>query len=161
MQDIDLRPAKTDDADAVADYHWRCFSNTFAEQILAGELEAPDMRGVREQLEEWFRPGSGFRTRVAVTNDKPVGHVTVNGRYLVHLFVDPEHQGAGLGRRLLAVGEGMLAESGKSKLELRTRVQNLNAIAFYEREGWTLTDRVIHTEEHGISYLERILIKNL
>lgn len=40
------------------------------------------------------------------------------------------------------------------------RVENLPAISFYEKAGWTVTDRSIHTVEHGISYDERVLIKH-
>jgi hypothetical protein len=43
---------------------------------------------------------------------------------------------------------------------LHARVENLAAIAFYEKAGWTVTDRLIHTVEHGISYDERVLIKD-
>jgi ribosomal protein S18 acetylase RimI-like enzyme len=160
MDAIEVRVAAPDDADAVADYHDRCFRNTYSAQLLAGELEAPDLEGTREQLRDWFRPGSGFETRVAVVDGKPIGHVTVRGHQLVHLFVEPDHQGMGLGRYLLAQGEAMIAADGHTDLELHARVENVAAIAFYGRAGWTVTDRVIHTVEHGISYNEHVLIKH-
>jgi hypothetical protein len=53
----------------------------------------------------------------------------------------------------------MIAAGGHTAFDLHTRVENLAAIAFYENAGWTVTDRVIHTVEHGISYDERILVK--
>jgi ribosomal protein S18 acetylase RimI-like enzyme len=62
-------------------------------------------------------------------------------------------------RDLLAQAEAMIAAGGHRDLELHARVDNLAAIAFYEKAGWTATDRLIHTVEHGISYDERILIK--
>ena len=40
------------------------------------------------------------------------------------------------------------------------RVENLRAIAFYERAGWAVTDRTLRTVEHGISYDERVLTKH-
>jgi ribosomal protein S18 acetylase RimI-like enzyme len=43
---------------------------------------------------------------------------------------------------------------------LHARVDNTAAIAFYEKAGWTVTDRVLHTVEHGISYDEQVLIKH-
>ena len=46
------------------------------------------------------------------------------------------------------------------ELEDDARVENLVAIAFYEKAGWTVTDRLVHTVEHGISYDERVLIKH-
>ena len=58
---------------------------------------------------------------VAVTaDDMPVGHVTVQGNELVHLFIDPEHQGGGMGRRLLAAGEDLLAADGHPRRITRT-----------------------------------------
>lgn len=160
MDAIELRAATPDDADAVAAYHDRCFTNTYSSQLLAGELEAPDRGGTRQQLHDWFRPESDFETRVAVVDGVPIGHFTVSGHQLVHLFVEPDHQGTGLGRHLLEQGEAMITASGHKDLELHTRIDNHAAIAFYETAGWTVTDRLIHTVEHGISYDEHVLVKH-
>lgn len=85
--------------------------------------------------------------------------MAVSDSRLLHLFVAPEHHGHGVGRYLLALGEAVIAAGGHRDLELHARVENLPAIAFYERAGWTATDRTMHTEEHGISYDERVLVK--
>ncbi len=161
MDMIEIRTATTNDADVVADYHDRCFRKTYSSLLLAGEIEVPDREGTREQLCDWFRPESEFETWVAVVGGIPIGHFTVRGHQLVHLFVDPGHQGKGLGRRLLAQGEAMIAAAGHTDLELHARVENLAAIAFYQTAGWTVTDRLIRTVEHGISYDEHVLVKYL
>lgn len=161
MTAIELRPAAPADAGAVEDYHHRCFLTTYAAQVRAGEFGPPDRAGTRQQLAGWFAPGSGCATQVAVADGTPVGHVTTSGHRLVHLFVDSAHQGTGLGRRLLALGEAAIAANGHRDLELHTRVENLPAIAFYEREGWTVTEQKIRTVEHGIAYDERVLVKRL
>jgi ribosomal protein S18 acetylase RimI-like enzyme len=160
MDAFEIRAAIPEDADAVADYHHRCFTKTYSSQLLAGELEAPDPAGTRQQLHDWFRARSGFETRVAVVDGAPIGHVTVSGHQLVHLFVEPDHQRVGLGRHLLAQGEAMIASSGHTDFELHARVDNHAAIAFYKNAGWIVTDRLIHTVEHGISYDERVLVKH-
>ena len=160
MDAIEIRAATPADADAVADYHHRCFTRTYSSQLLAGELEAPDPAGTRQQLHDWFLPASEFETRVAVVDGAPIGHFTVRGHQLVHLFVEPDHQGTGLGRHLLAQAEAMIAAGGHTDFELHARVDNLAAIAFYENAGWMVTDRLVHTVEHGISYDERVLIKH-
>jgi ribosomal protein S18 acetylase RimI-like enzyme len=160
MDAIEIRVATPDDADAVADYHHRCFTNTYSSQLLAGELQAPDPEGTRRQLHHWFLPESEFETRVAVVDGAPIAHFTVSGHQLVHLFVEPDHQGVGLGRLLLAQGEAMIAGGGHREFELHARVENVAAIAFYETAGWTVTERLIHTVENGISYNEHVLIKH-
>ena len=66
----------------------------------------------------------------------------------------------GLGRHLLEHGEAVIAAGGHTDFELHARVDNLAAITFYENAGWTVTDRLIHTVEHGISYDERVLVKH-
>lgn len=96
-----------------------------------------------------------------VVEGVPVGHVSVSGHRLLHLFVDPVHHRTGLGRYLLAQGEAMIAASGHRDLELHARVENVAAIAFYEHAGWLRTDRLVHTVEHGISYDEEVLVKHL
>jgi hypothetical protein len=75
----EIRSATPDDADAVAVYHDRCFTNTYSSQLLAGKLQAPDREGTRRQLRHWFLPESGFETWVAVVDDAPIAHFTVSG----------------------------------------------------------------------------------
>jgi ribosomal protein S18 acetylase RimI-like enzyme len=161
MDAFETRSATPADADAVADYHHRCFATTYASQLLAGEFEAPDEAGTRQELHDRFLPESDCDTHVVVVDDVPIAHVTVSGQRLVHLFVAPERQSMGLGRYLLELGEAMIVAGGHEDFELHARVENLDAIAFYEKAGWTVTDRIIHTVEHGISYDERVLVKHL
>lgn len=160
VDEIEIRAAQPGDADAVAHYHRRCFINTYSAQLLAGELEPPDLAGMRRQFRGWFQSESGFETRVAVAKGTPIGHVTVSGCQLVHLFVEPDHQGRGLGRQLLSLGEEIIGASGHTRFELHARVENFAAIAFYEAAGWTVTNRLIGTVEHGASYDEHVLVKN-
>jgi ribosomal protein S18 acetylase RimI-like enzyme len=87
--------------------------------------------------------------------------VQVQDDLLVHLFIDPDHQGAGIGRRLLAIAEALIAEGGHADAELHTRVDNERAIALYESAGWHLTDRLIHSAHDGIEYDEHVLVKHV
>lgn len=160
MDAVGFRAAQPADADAVEDYHHRCFLSTYAAHLAAGSFEPPERSGTRQQLRDWFSPGSNCETVVAVVDGRPIGHVTVSGDRLVHLFVEPGHQGRGLGRLLLARGEAVLRARGHAELQLHARVENATAIAFYVRQGWTVTDRVIRTVEHGIGYDERVLVKH-
>lgn len=159
MEAIETRSAKRADVDAVEDYHARCFEETYAAQLRASEFEPPDRDGMRRQFRDWFQPDSDTDTQVVVIDDVPIAHFTVSDHRLVHLFVDPRHQGKGIGRQLLAKAESILADKGHLEFELHARVENVAAISFYERMGWTVTDGVIHTVEHGISYDELVLVK--
>jgi ribosomal protein S18 acetylase RimI-like enzyme len=156
----EIRAAVPADAEAVADYHDRCFRDTYSAQMLAGEFGAPDISGIRQQLHDWFLCDSEVETLVAVADGAPIGHVAVSGHQLLHLFVDPRHQHGGLGRQLLALGEAMIAANGNVDYELHARVENVAAIAFYERAGWVVTGRTLHTVEYGISYDELVLTKH-
>lgn len=60
MTPFEIRKAIPADADAVAVYHDRCFRDTYSSQLLAGEFEALDLAGTRQQLHEWFLPESGL-----------------------------------------------------------------------------------------------------
>ena len=160
MDAIELRPARPDDADVVEDYHARCFNKTYASQLRAGEIESPDRDGMRRQFRDWFQPGSDVDTSVVVVEGVPIAHFTVSGNRLVHLFIEPEHQRRGLGRRLLAKAESILADAGHTSFELHARADNTAAVAFYETAGWSVTDQVIRTVEHGISYDEHVLVKH-
>ncbi len=160
MDGISVRRATPEDTVAVEDYHDRCFRDTYAAQLLAGEFEAPDRKGTREQLRNWFEPDSGIETTVAIANDKPIGHFTVHANQLVNLFVEPDYQHIGLGTWLLALAEAEIAAGGHSNFELHTRVENLFAIAFYLRRGWVMTEDRIHTVEHRINYHEHVMVKH-
>ena len=102
-----------------------------------------------------------MRTVVATNRDMVVGHVQVDGNLLVHLFVDPDHQGVGIGSRLLAIGEALISEAGHTDAELHTRVDNVRAIALYRSVGWQVTDRLTHSAHDGIEYDEQVLVKHL
>ena len=160
MDAFETRTVTPADADAIAQYHHRCFTTTYAAQLLAGEFDSPGQASTRHELHDRFLPESDCDTRVVVVDDVPIGHVTVSANRLVHLFVDPDYQKQGLGRYLLELGEAMIIADGHTDFELHARVENVSAISFYERAGWVVTDRTIHTVEHGISYDERVLVKH-
>jgi len=161
VEAIEMRTAVPADAAIVADYHERCFRATYSMQLLAGDFGVPDHEGTLRQLQQWFRPESSFETQVVVVDAIPIGHFTILGHQLVHLFVEPEHQGRGLGTHMLATAEATMHAAGHIELELHARVENLAAIGFYRASGWTVTDRLLHTVEHGIDYHEHVIVKHL
>lgn len=83
---------------------------------------------------------------VGTVDDRVVG--TVMAGYEGHrgwinfLAVDPTERGAGHGRVLMAVAETRLRSLGCPKINLQVRATNPDAIAFYQRIGFTQDDAV-------------------
>jgi len=40
-------------------------------------------------------------------------------------------------------------------------VGNERAIGLYSSAGWTVTDRLVHTDQDGVAYDEHVLVKRL
>jgi len=59
-----------------------------------------------------------------------------------YLAVDPDHQGRGLGRRLMERAEEILGRLGCAKVNLQVRSSNEAAIGFYSRIGYSVDDSV-------------------
>lgn len=161
MDDITIRPGEPGDVEAIAAYHHRCSIVAFADIVTSGTFDDLDPRRRVPTFSEWLGPDSDMTVRVASLDGVAIGHVAVEGNEIVHLFIDPDHAGRGLGRRLLALGESLIAEAGHDTFELHTIVGNLPAIGLYESAGWVVTDRLVHNEHEGLVYDEHVLVKLL
>jgi ribosomal protein S18 acetylase RimI-like enzyme len=62
--------------------------------------------------------------------------------WINYLGVDPDVQRHGFGRRIMDVAEAKLRERGCPKVNLQVRSSNAGVIAFYERLGFRVEDRV-------------------
>jgi GNAT superfamily N-acetyltransferase len=156
-----VRFATLDDASVITDYHHRCWVESFTDLLEPGVVAVMDPLAKLDRWRRWLAPESGFTTVVADAGGRPIGHATVSGHELVHLFVDPRHQGIGLGSSLLAVGEALIRVAGHRTAELHTIVGNEAAIALYKSAGWVVTDRFVHNDHDGVVYEEHVLVKNL
>jgi ribosomal protein S18 acetylase RimI-like enzyme len=157
-----LRAPVPADAPVVAEYHHRCWVLAFSSLFEPGVVAGLDPRRRLWLFELWFAPDQDeVTTVVAEVDGTVVGHATVGGKEVIHLFVDPDHWGRGIGRMLLAEAERRLAAAGVAQAELHTMVGNAPAIELYERAGWTLTDRIVHSEVEDVAYDEHVLTKDL
>jgi ribosomal protein S18 acetylase RimI-like enzyme len=59
-----------------------------------------------------------------------------------YLAVHPDHQGRGLGRKLMERAEELLGKLGCAKVNLQVRSSNEAAIGFYRRIGYSVDDSV-------------------
>jgi putative acetyltransferase len=73
---------------------------------------------------------------VAESDGRAVAFIAFAPGWVNHLYVAPDHQRRGLGRRLLDV-----AKASSASLELWAFEANGPAIAFYEREGFRVVER--------------------
>lgn len=142
-----VRPATTDDLDAIAILHVRSWRGTYRgilpDAFLDGPVEDDRLSHWHELMEE---VEGGRITLVAEATDGIDGFVsaTASGEdgvdaYIEHIHVRPALKGAGIGRRLLAEAADMLIAQGHGSVYLLVFSDNHQAIRFYERLGGVTT----------------------
>jgi len=155
-----IRPAVVDDAEPMARYHHRCSIEAFTPIVDGALFDQLDPRRRISTFRSWI-VDCAHTVHVAESGGAVIAHLVTRDNEIVHLFVDPDHWGSGLGRRLLEFGETLIRGAGHVTLELHTMVGNAPAIALYESAGWHVTDELLHQETEGITYVEHVLVKHL
>ena len=126
-----IRPATTDDLDAIAGLVWEnlgrdAWSRALVEEGVAGELPT-------------------VRYLVATDGDEVVGHAVVSVvadiSELQRIAVDAAHRRTGLATSLLEEVMGLARDEGADRLLLEVREDNAGAIAFYVARGFVEIDR--------------------
>lgn len=83
---------------------------------------------------------------VGVANDRVVATVMAGYEghrgWINYLAVAPDQQRHGIGRRIMLVAEAELRRRGCPKINLQVRAANTGVIAFYERLGFAVEERV-------------------
>ena len=126
-----IRPATTDDVDAIAGLEWEnlgrdAWSRALVEEGVAGELPT-------------------IHYLVADDGDDVVGHAVVSvvadTSELQRIAVDAPHRRAGLATSLLDEAVGLARDEGADQILLEVREDNTGAIAFYVARGFVEIDR--------------------
>ncbi len=135
--DVEVRSARDEDADAVA------------EQL--GHLGYPASATELPARLARLRARGDAETFVALADRRIVGLATVHARDVLHharpvvqltaLVVSPDVRGRGVGRALVSVVERWATERGADRLVLTTALHRADAPAFYERLGFEHTGR--------------------
>jgi ribosomal protein S18 acetylase RimI-like enzyme len=140
-----LRRLQADDLDAISRVHWRAcriayrFMNwSYSE----GEVR----RWYAGKLDQWDWG------RVAWAGESVAGFIAASGAHLDQLFVDPDHQRAGIGSALLRA----LLERGQRPVTLNVFALNAPARAFYERFGFRQTDAWWNGQDQALELLYRL-----
>lgn len=78
----------------------------------------------------------------AIVGSVMVGHDGHRG-WIYYLATQPERQGRGIGRRLMAAAEAWLKARDVAKVELIVRDSNTRVVGFYQRLGYVVEPRAL------------------
>lgn len=110
-----------------ADYALSAFTTQKFEALIADENEIILVSDNSDGID-------GF---VRVTLHSPAPIENGLGTEVATLYVQPRHKGKGIGKRLLEEAFRLIAERGRDGVWLAVNSENQDAIAFYERLGFT------------------------
>src|SRR5262245_35316147 len=125
--EVVLRPALTEDADAVADIWYRGWKDGHLGHV------PDDLVAVR--TEESFGVRAAQRvadTVVATVGGAVAGFVMVVGDEVEQVYVASDHRGTGVAAALLAAAESTVRDNGHDRAWLAVAVGNGRARRFYE-----------------------------
>ena len=139
---ITIRGAKASDAESIAAVHDAAWRDAYRGIIPGRELE----KMVARRGPRWWRTAILRGTRLCVLDfDDTIGGYASYGRNRVpslpfggeifELYLAPEFQGLGFGKRLFKAARRDLAEHGFTSVLVWALSDNDRALAFYERLG--------------------------
>lgn len=157
-----LRPGLPSDAEAMSILHYHCWLTAFVDLVTPSSAVA-EMQPLRNaaRFHGWMQPESDVTVTVAVLEGVVAGYAAVSGHEVLHVFIEPDHAGHGIGRRLLAAAEQLLTDAGQDLIELHTMLGNEPAIGLYRSAGWEMTDGIVANDHDGVVYDEHVMTKRL
>ena len=158
---IEIRRAKASDAAAVADTHDEAWRGAYQGVIPGVELEKLVTRRGADWWDSAIRKGS--RIAILAFGDKVAGYANYGRNRARSLFYDgeiyelylrPEYQGLGFGRRLFSSARRDLAQSGLKSLVIWALTDNEPAVSFYKALGGRAVAR--SSERFGAKSLDKV-----
>ena len=158
---IEVRPAKAADAVAVATAHDEAWRAAYQGIIPGAELAKLINRRGPQWWDSAIRKGS--RVSVLVFGDKVAGYANYGRNRARSLYYDgeiyelylrPEYQGLGFGRRLFTAARRDLAQSALKSLIVWALSENENAVEFYRALGGKPVAR--SSEKFGARVLDKV-----
>jgi ribosomal protein S18 acetylase RimI-like enzyme len=149
-----VRPARIDDAEAIARVHVQTWQGAYAHVFPADALGSIS---IERRAQHWRSLLShSSTTLVAEAEDEVVGFASVGPSQdadgagvgeLYAIYVDPDHWHAGVGRELAVAADESLRALGFSEATLWVLEDNPRARHFYEAGGWRV-DGTARTGTH-------------
>lgn len=132
-----IRHAEPEDAEEIHDVALKSWKDTYSHILSENTIE--------EVIEDWYSV-EDLRNQtehpifyLAVKEDKIVGfvHATVeDGKATLHrIYLDPEHQGQGIGSKLYEKVENDIKKKA-DKIELEVFAENDKGNSFYQKQGF-------------------------
>lgn len=160
---IEIRRARAADAAAIAQTHDDAWRNTYRGIIPGAELE----KLVNRRGPDWWASAIRKGSRIALMQfgDDIAGY-TNYGRNrarslyyegeIYELYLKPEYQGLGFGRRLFSAARRDLAQSGLKSLVVWALSDNEAAVEFYRALGGRAVAR--SSERFGARALDKVAL---
>ena len=158
---IEIRRAKASDAQAVADTHDEAWRTAYQGIIPGNELDKLISRRGPDWWDSAIRKGS--RITVLQFGDHIAGYanygrnrarsLTYHGE-LYELYLRPEYQGLGFGRRLFSAARKDLLQTGLRSLVVWALSDNEPAVEFYRTLGGRAVAR--SSERFGSKTLDKV-----
>ncbi len=158
---IEVRPAKTADASEVATTHDDAWRAAYQGIIPGAELEKLINRRGPQWWDSAIRKGS--RVSVLSFSDRIAGYANYgrNRARSLHfegeiyeLYLRPEFQGLGFGRKLFTAARRDLAQSGLKSMVIWALSDNESAVEFYRALGGRMVAR--SSERFGQKSLDKV-----
>ncbi|MBA3447820.1 MAG: GNAT family N-acetyltransferase [Pseudaminobacter sp.] len=139
---IDIRRAEPRDAAAIAEVHHRAWQGAYAGIIPHRALNAM----INRRGQDWWSKAISRAATVLVVEigGEVAGYTTVGRNRarelpqqgeIYELYLRPEYQGVGLGRRLFSAARQKLKDHGLSGMVVWALEENANALSFYAGAG--------------------------
>ena len=158
---IEIRRAKASDAAAVADTHDEAWRGAYQGVIPGVELEKLVTRRGADWWDSAIRKGS--RIAILAFGDKVAGYANYGRNRARSLFYDgeiyelylrPEFQGLGFGRRLFSASRRDLLQTGLKSMVVWALSDNEGAVEFYRALGGRAIAR--SSERFGTKVLDKV-----
>jgi len=120
------------------------------------ECFPPGISYSRMELKTYMRKRASFTLVAADANDKIAGFILTHAGSTGHIItidVVAAARRAGVGSRLLRAAEDRLRAAGSTAVSLETAVDNVSALSFYKRHGYSVVKTWPRYYSNGVDAL--------